>query len=336
MAENVSDNQSFMRSFSELQALFTDTLTSCEYRGEPLGLYTPVNYMMALGGKRIRPVMVMMACELFGGDAVDSLPAALSVETFHNFTLMHDDIMDEAPLRRGKETVHMRYGVSQGILSGDLMLIKSYSWLMDYPDPVLFRHLMTALNEAAVKVCEGQQWDVAFETKQDVSIDDYLLMIEYKTAALLAASLEMGALVGGATGPEARKLYECGRLLGIAFQLLDDLLDSFGDPAKFGKKVGGDIAQNKKTFLYLKALELAQDDQRQELQRLFEGPPSDEYEKISQVRSLFEQLNIPEVTRKLIDEYQILAFSQLDALEVPDNRKEGLRQLAGILGGRQH
>ena len=325
-----------MRSFSELQQLFTAALEEQVIRREPTGLYEPVNYMMALGGKRIRPVMAMMACELFGGEASDALPAALAVETFHNFTLMHDDIMDEAPLRRGQQTVHMRYGVSQGILSGDLMLIRSYAFLAEYANSELYRGLMNALNDAAVKVCEGQQWDMAFEADASVTITDYLRMIEYKTAALLASALEMGALAGGAPVAEARKLYEFGRLLGIAFQLLDDLLDSFGDPLKFGKKVGGDIARNKKTFLYLKALELADASQKSELEHLYSSETIDESAKIRQVLQIFSALGIPEVTRSLIDDYQNLAFSQLQAVEVPGKRKERLRELAAILGGREH
>jgi len=325
-----------MHTVSQLQDLFVSGLEQRTRPAEPAGLYEPIDYIMSLGGKRIRPVMAMMSCELFGGKPADAMAAALAVETFHNFTLLHDDIMDEAPLRRGRETVHMRYGVSQGILSGDLMLIMSYKYLMEYPDPELFRALTASLSDAAVKVCEGQQWDMAFEGDGEVTIPDYLRMIEYKTAALLASALEMGALTGGASAADARELYEFGRLLGLAFQLLDDLLDSFGDPQKFGKKVGGDISRNKKTYLYLKAIELADEHTRAQLVDLYSHQPAEDAGKISTVKGIFESLEIPAHTRGVIDRYQKEAFSHLEAINVDDSSKKSLRDLAVQLGVREH
>lgn len=324
-----------MHSFPQLLEQFKRYLDERTFSKEPAGLYEPVNYIMSLGGKRVRPVLLLMGCELFSEHIARALPAALAVETFHNFSLMHDDIMDEAPLRRGKPTAHVRFGTNQGILSGDLMLIYTYEYLLELEDESLVKQLLRTFNDTAVKVCEGQQWDMAFETRDDVSIEEYLLMIEYKTAVLLASALEMGALIGGAAPAEARKLYEFGRHLGIAFQLLDDLLDTFGDPEKFGKKVGGDIAQNKKTYLYLRALELSDPQQRATLRDWYTDTDMDEAEKIAGVRKLFEELDIPAHTRRLIEDYQQSAFHHLQKLEAPAARKAPIIELAHLLAGRE-
>lgn len=220
------------------------------FKKEPISLYEPISYTMALGGKRVRPALLLMANDLFGGTANRALNAALAIEIFHNFTLVHDDIMDNAPVRRGKPTVFKKWNVPTAILSGDVMLVEAYQLLCDY-EPELLPHLLKLFNKTAVEVCEGQQYDMLFENASDVSIDDYLKMIELKTAVLLGASLKMGALIAKATRNDAQHLYEFGKNIGVAFQLMDDILDVYGDPKKFGKQVGGDILANKKNILII-------------------------------------------------------------------------------------
>lgn len=301
---------------------------------EPRELYEPVQYILRLGGKRLRPVGLLMATSVFDKNYERALPAAMALETFHNFTLMHDDIMDDAPLRRGKSTVHLKYDLNTGILSGDAMLILAYQMLMEVQPKELVTELLALFNKTAIEVCEGQQMDINFESRQDVLIEEYLRMIELKTAVLFACALQMGARIGGASIEDAAHLYDFGRNIGIAFQLQDDLLDTFGDPGKVGKKTGGDIAQNKKTYLYLKALEVAGPAEKEELSRLFSDRPADEGAKINRVIQLFQQLGIQEAAESIKNEYRIKAYQALERVSVTSPKLEMFRTLGDFLLGR--
>ncbi len=317
-----------------LQSLFSNYLSSHQFDQAPVGLYEPINYILSLGGKRIRPVLLLMGCNLFNDEIENALPASYAVEIFHNFSLLHDDIMDEAPLRRGQPTVHIKYNQSTGILSGDVMLVYAYEYLLQVGSSNI-KNIIKIFNKVAIEVCEGQQYDMDFETRSNVSIAEYLKMIEQKTAVLLAGSLKMGALIGGATEEDANHLYEFGRNIGIAFQLQDDILDTFGDPEKFGKRVGGDIVQNKKTFLVIKALEIGNELKRAELNMLMNNTPQDEELKIEKVKSIFNELQVREKSEELMESYLIKAFEYLDKVKVEESRKEPLRNLSNQLMGRE-
>ena len=313
-----------MTSLSSLLDKITRFAAGSPFPDTPHGLYEPCDYLLALGGKRLRPALLLMAYELFRDDVDAALPAAWAVELFHNFTLMHDDIMDAAPLRRGHPTVHTRWNVSTGILSGDVMLIYAYRHLLGVGDDATARALVEVFNRVAVGVCEGQQMDVNFETRNDVSLPEYVRMIELKTAVLLGGALEMGALAAGASGDNARHLYEFGRLAGISFQIQDDLLDTYGDPAKFGKQVGGDILQNKKTFLVLKTLETAAPAEQSELRRWMQTG-ADTPGKVEAVRALFDRNHVPALVTAEQARFREEAFRQLDAVQVQESRKSVLR-----------
>ncbi len=317
-----------MHNYTDLFQRFNQFLNETSFDKHPHQLYQPFDYIMQLGGKRFRPVLVLMGFELFSEDIEKALPVALAVEVFHNFSLVHDDIMDEAPIRRGHPSVHAKYGLNTGILSGDIMLINAYKMIVDLHDTQLVKPLLEVFNELAVKVCEGQQYDINFETQHDVSIDDYLLMIEYKTAALMAGALKMGALLGGASPEEADHLYEFGRNVGIGFQLQDDILDTFGDPQKVGKKAGGDIIQNKKTYLYLKALELAEGAKREQLISYYHNKSIDENEKIGLIVHIFNELKIKELAQEKMNTYLNKAFDHLDKVSIENAKKESLKDLA--------
>lgn len=294
---------------------------------DPHRLYQPVDYIMQLGGKRLRPILVLMGYRLFHDTHEAALPLALTVEIFHNFSLVHDDIMDAAPLRRGKPTVHELYDVNTGILSGDVMLIKCYEYLLKAP-----AHLVPALlqtfNEVAVKVCEGQQYDMDFETRDDVTIPAYLKMIEYKTAALIEGSLKLGAILAEAGLQNCDHLAAFGRNIGLAFQMQDDILDTFGDPAKFGKKVGGDILNNKKTYLLLQAQALADAQDRTALAQWMSNKNFEEGQKLEAVTQLFRKYQVLESATERMQAYQSKAFAHLDQVEVSSERKEELVELA--------
>ena len=262
------------------QTAFLDFLAAQYTQEKPDSLYEPMRYILELGGKRIRPVLALLAADAVGGDFKKALPAALAVEVFHNFSLVHDDIMDEAPLRRGQATVHEKWDINTGILSGDAMLVKAYQCFDGYPAE-LFRDLTQLFSKTAQEVCEGQQYDMDFPLQAEVSQEEYLHMITYKTAVLLGCSLQMGAMVGGLNTTESQPFYDFGIQLGLAFQLQDDFLDAFGDPLTFGKQVGGDIIENKKTLLYLLALEKGSEQQQKELTALFSTQPDDPTEKIA-------------------------------------------------------
>lgn len=324
-----------MRSLSEYQSIFQDYLLENTFTQEPKELYEPVNYILSLGGKRLRPLLALMGCELFDTNITKALPIATTVEIFHNFTLLHDDIMDAAPLRRGKPTVHARYGINTGILSGDVMLIYAYAFLNKIPDAVLVQKLHTIFNQMAIEVCEGQQYDMNFETRNDVTIPEYIRMIELKTSVLIAAAFQMGALVGGADDEVARHLYEFGRNVGIAFQIQDDILDTFGDPEKFGKKVGGDIIQNKKTFLVLKSYELADATLSDSLHQLMNTPTTDELEKITAVKNIFNTLNVREQAEKEMNQFLNVAFQHIEDTPLSTDRKNYLKVWANELMMRE-
>ena len=331
----ICSNLLSMQMFSQFQQSFEQYLHSRTFLYEPRGLYEPIDYIMGMGGKRLRPVLALMGYALFREDYEKALPIAMTVEVFHNFTLVHDDIMDKAPLRRGKPTVHYQYGLNAGILSGDAMLIYAYKFLQEAGSPVAIPALLQAFNQVAIEVCEGQQYDIDFEKRQDVSIPEYLKMIELKTAALIGGSLEMGAIAAGAAREDIQNLAAFGRNIGIAFQLQDDILDTFGEPEKVGKKPGGDIAQNKKTFLILKALEIAGPDTKNALAGYMASSPEKEQEKISAVTAILQELNIPALAEEVKESYQQKAFNHLQAVNTPDNRKEELRRLALSLMQRQ-
>ena len=292
---------------------------------EPQNLYAPIQYILGLGGKRLRPILTLMTAEIFGGKAEDAMDAALAVEMFHNFSLVHDDIMDDAPLRRGKVTVHEKWDLNTGILSGDAMLILSYQFFESYPAEI-YKELTSLFSKTAIEVCEGQQYDVDFETRDDVTIPEYLKMIEYKTSVLVAAAMKMGALVAKAPQKDADAIYEFGRNLGIAFQLQDDYLDAFGDPESFGKQVGGDIRENKKTFLYLKALEKANKQDKESLLHLYSIKPEDSTAKVEAVKSIFEESDAVGETKEAISAFTQKAFDELEKIDLPKESKALLKK----------
>ena len=301
---------------------------------DPTNLYEPIDYILNLTGKRIRPILTLMAAEIFGSTVEKALPAAMAVEVFHNFSLVHDDIMDAAPLRRGNQTVHEKWGLNAAILSGDAMLILAYQYFEKY-EPEIFRDLAKLFSRTAIQVCEGQQWDVDYEEQPNVKIADYIKMIEYKTAVLVAAALQMGAIIAKTSSENSEAIYQFGKNLGIAFQLQDDYLDCFGDPETFGKQLGGDIIENKKTYLYLKAMSAASDDMRSQIDHLYSIQPSDNSEKIASVKRLFDQTGSSDATRKAIQEYTFLAFDQLELMHLDDSKKIILRDFAKDLMSRK-
>lgn len=320
-----------MQDLPTLRQLFEQYLEDNLITKEPAALYEPFRYIMRMGGKRMRPVMALLACQLFETDVRAALPAAFSVEVFHNFSLVHDDIMDAAAIRRGQPTVHTKFGLNSGILSGDVMLIYAYHELQKTPRSAAIGDLVNTLSEVAIQVCEGQQYDIDFETRQDVPLVEYLLMIEMKTAALLAGSLKMGAIAAGASASDQMHLSEFGRLTGIAFQIQDDYLDTFGDPKKVGKRPGGDIIQNKKTCLFIKALELANEAQHTELRQWYSGPATDEEAKVRAVTGLFSELGIPAYIKGLRNEYQQKAYEHLRLVNAAEEGKTILFDLAESL-----
>jgi geranylgeranyl diphosphate synthase type II len=321
-----------MHTFKELVTDFGDRFAIRHFPGQPASLYEPAEYFLSWGGKRIRPVMCLMGNELFGEIHPDTYSIATAIELFHNFTLIHDDIMDQAPLRRGMETVHMKYGQNTALLSGDVMMIQSYEYLNRIQTQYLQR-ILVLFNKTAKEVCEGQQLDMDFENMPEVSLDAYIHMISLKTSVLLAASLEMGAIVGGTSEGNCRHIYEFGRNLGIAFQIQDDYLDAFGDPEKFGKEVGGDIRQNKKTFLLLHALEVADTQQKKRLQQLMQ---EDKQGKVQEVLSLFKECNVDAWAFALKEKYLKAALDHLDAIAVVSARKKPLKELAEFLIQREY
>lgn len=309
------------------QSSFQQYLESKEWVREPKNLYEPIDYILQLGGKRMRPILTLMACDTFSDEFENALPAALAVEVFHNFTLIHDDIMDDAPLRRGKKTVHEKWDINTGILSGDAMLILAYQYFENY-DPVIFQKLAKLFSKTALEVCDGQQLDVDFETRTDVSIPDYINMIRLKTSVLVGAALEMGAIVSKTSDENARLMYDFGLNLGLAFQLQDDYLDTFGDPETFGKQVGGDIIENKKTFLFLKALADADAADKSILLDLYSQKLENSSAKVDQVKGLFEKYEIPSKIKGKIESYTQLALATLEEMDIDADKKQNLSNFA--------
>lgn len=290
---------------------------------EPANLYEPILYILQIGGKRLRPVLTLMTCDLFGGNVKQAYEAALAIEIFHNFTLVHDDIMDSAPIRRGFETVHKKWNVNTGILSGDAMMIMAYQCFENYEEPV-FKKLLILFSKTSLEVCEGQQLDIDFESRTDVTISEYIQMISYKTSVLVAAAMKIGAIIANVEDIEAELIYDFGLNLGVAFQLQDDYLDTFGDEALFGKQIGGDIAENKKTFLYLKAIEVCGISDKEKLMDLYASETNNQ-DKVKQVTQIFKNNNIAEITIQEIERYTNKSFEILEKLSISREKKAILK-----------
>ena len=303
--------------------------------GEPAELYNPIRYILSIGGKRLRPSLVLVSCNLFTDKLQQAIPVALAVEVFHNFTLLHDDIMDKAPLRRNKPAVHEKWGENTAILSGDVMSILTYKILQDLPAGKL-KTVLAIFNQTAIQVCEGQQQDMNFETRDDVRVEEYIEMIGRKTAVLIAACLQMGAVMGGSSLSDARNLFEFGHQLGIAFQLRDDWLDVYGHQEKVGKMIGGDIVANKKTFLLIRAIELADEETLEDLRNLMLQKHKKADEKVRRVKGIFDRLNVSAMARDQMENYYQKALHHLDQVSVPQARKRVLRQFAKNLMGRDY
>ena len=299
---------------------------------EPLGLYQPIKYILEIGGKRLRPILTLMICDLYGTNYNKAFDAALAIEVFHNFTLAHDDIMDNALIRRGKETVHEKWDVNTGILSGDAMLILAYQCFESF-EPELYKKLMLLFNKTAMEVCEGQQWDIEFENRNNVSISEYLKMITLKTSVLLASAMKMGAIIAKVNSNELEAIYNFGLNLGIAFQLQDDYLDTFGNSKDFGKQIGGDITENKKTFLFLKTLEVAGDDEKSRLLNLYSSKKKSA-QKIEEVTNIFKNNNIEQYTLNKIKFFTEKAFEYVNDLNLPDEKKTTLKNFGISLMNR--
>lgn len=310
-----------------------DEILKLDWKREPYGLYEPIEYTLAAGGKRVRPQLALIACEMFGGKDEDVLPAALALEVFHNFTLLHDDVMDKAELRRGRPTVHVKWNENTAILSGDQMLIEAYKLLAGVAEDKLSQTL-AMFNKMATEICEGQQYDVDFEAKEMVSETEYLMMIGKKTAVLLATALQMGAYIAGASQDEQETLALFGTSIGLAFQIQDDILDVWGDPATFGKAIGGDISCNKKTYVTIIAEKIADEESRKELQHWYSQTLSDNTEKIARVKAIYERLGVRELCERSVRVRTQAAHISLDSL--PQNAAtQQLRQLADKLHSRE-
>ncbi len=323
-----------MQKIDFYQREFTNHLKEYSAFKGPKNLYEPIKYILELGGKRLRPTLTLLSTEIFEGDYKHSLNAALAIELFHNFSLIHDDIMDDAPLRRGHETVHEKWNVNTGILSGDALLILAYKLFEEY-EPKTFKELTELFSKTAIEVCEGQQYDIDFETRNNVSVPEYLKMIEFKTAVLIATAMKMGAIVAGASQQDQDRIYEFGKNLGIAFQLQDDYLDAFGDPKRFGKQVGGDIIENKKTFLYLRAIAFCDQEEMKELEQWFSISTDNIKEKVDRVKHLFTTTGSRQATKLEIEKFTIKAFSVLDSINISNNKKAMLKQFGEDLMNRK-
>ncbi len=316
-----------MHSFKSLSEQFENHFNKRHFPLSPANLYDAAQYILKIGGKRVRPVSVLMACELFNEITDDAYHVATAIELFHNFSLIHDDIMDKAPLRRGMDTVHSKYGDSTALLAGDVMLVAAYEEINKIK-PSTLHDVLTLFSKTAKEVCEGQQMDMDFENKQEVNLDEYIEMITLKTSVLLAASLQMGAILGGAGKGNQQHLYEFGKNIGISFQIQDDYLDAFGDPDKFGKQIGGDILSNKKTFLLIHALSVATDQQKRDLEQLMSGKDEHKVEKVLQI---FKDCNVEEWANSLKKKYADLAIKHLDETAVSEQRKLELKNLTHLL-----
>lgn len=325
-----------MDSVKFFQEKIENELKQIQYGSNPKELYEPIEYIMSLGGKRMRPVLVLMACDFFGGDPNKATHAAIAIELFHNFTLVHDDIMDNAPLRRGKQTVHEKWNNNIAILSGDAMIVKAYQEICKASSEQL-PVLLNIFSDTALKVCEGQQMDMNYEKLNKVSIPQYIKMIELKTAVLLAGALKVGGIIGGAKEEDANALYEFGKNIGIAFQLQDDILDVYANAEKFGKQKGGDIIANKKTYLLLKAMEMAENNRymKEELQQWIVAPEFNPAEKVEAVTNIYNFLNVKELARNEMKRHYEKAINSLNTIPVSENKKEELIAFADSLMVRE-
>lgn len=322
-----------MYSKEELSTVIEEYVHALPFPEEPDSLYAPIAYSLERGGKRLRPLLAMMACNIFSDDVERALPCAAAVEVFHNFTLLHDDIMDNAAVRRGKPAVHRKWGANSAILSGDAMMIYSYR-LLERVDPVLLPELFPIFNDTSLKVCEGQQYDMDFERRLKVSVVEYMHMIELKTSVLLAGAVEIGALLGGAPEEDCRRLRRFAIELGLAFQLQDDLLDSYGDE-RLGKAIGGDILEGKKTYLMITAMSRADEATREELRRTYADAALSDAEKIARVKAIYDRLDVPRLTEQQIGLRFERALAMLDGLSVDAARTQMLREYAAGLMGRK-
>lgn len=316
-----------MKGYETYISIFEKHLEKQKFDHQPVELYHPITYTLSLRGKRIRPVLTLMSCDLVGGDYLDALPQATAIELFHNFTLIHDDIMDDAPIRRGKETVFKRWNPNIAILSGDTLFALAYQYAMQ-ADKEILPDILHVFNKTAIEVCEGQQYDLNYETNNHVTVGEYIEMIKLKTAVLFGASLKIGALIGGASKEDATELYDFGLNIGLGFQLKDDLLDTFGDENIFGKQTGGDILTNKKTYLYLHALEVANEDQHKELTKLYNKSPESSQQKVDDVIHIFKDLGIYDATNAEIDKYFEKGMASLDRISVSEQKKDMIREVA--------
>ena len=321
-----------MQDLNRYSAVIEDAISKIDFPQTPNNLYDPLRYFLLLGGKRMRPILTLLGAEAFGKSFNNAIPAALSVELFHNFSLIHDDIMDEAPLRRGHVTVHEKWNQNIAILSGDVLLVKAYQELAKQ-DATVLPDLLNLLNKTAVEVCEGQQFDMDFESRDNVSIEEYVEMIRLKTSVLLGCALEMGAIIAGASKEDRNLIYEFGQQIGIAFQIQDDILDLYADPEKFGKQVGGDVISNKKTLLLLKAFEISDSGQKETLMNLLTETDLDL--KISSVRNLFNELGVREACKERMNHHYSIAKEAIHKTSLSEKQKLPLLQLAAYLMERE-
>lgn len=314
----------------QIQELVNSYIENQDFGGNPKELYAPIDYILRQGGKRMRPTLCLLACDLFNGNIEDCMVPAVAAEIFHNFTLVHDDIMDQAPLRRGMETVYHKWNSDIALLSGDTMLIKAFQYVLAMKKEYSYE-VFAELCKVALEVCEGQQFDLNFETQDNVSLESYLEMIRLKTAVLLGSVLKIGAIVAGADAKNQQTVYDFGINLGLAFQLQDDIFDCYGDVKVFGKMTGGDISDNKKTYLYLKALELASEEDKNILRQLFSMPKGRDEKKIETVLAIYDKYNVRSIVTDLMTKYYEDSLKNLDSIEVSEERKQVLREYAAYL-----
>ena len=319
-----------MKPFQTYLDAVNQAIAAIPYPAEPDQLYAPIAYHMALGGKRIRPVLVLMACDALGGDAAGALDAALGIEMFHNFTLLHDDVMDNADVRRGKPTVHRKWSSNTAILSGDTMLTLATQFIARTGNSAV----MDLFNKTAIEIYEGQQWDMDFEDRNDVTVEEYINMIRLKTSVLLGCALKTGALLAEGAEVDCEALYEAGVNMGLAFQLQDDLLDVWGDPKTFGKEIGGDIMNNKKTFLLINAMQLAKGDDADELRHWLNDPYATRVEKVAAVTALYERLDVRQLAQEAIADCNARAIEAFNRVKISDEDKQAFVDLANSLAGR--
>ncbi len=316
-----------MKNYEQLIEYFEEQLKTIKYKNDPLELYSPITYTLGFGGKRIRPVTTLMGCELFCGDYSKALPQAIAIELFHNFTLIHDDIMDNAPIRRGRETVYKKWNSNIAILSGDTLFALAYQYAQQ-ADKEILHDILSVFNNTAIEVCEGQQFDLNYETSSNVSVQEYMNMIRLKTGVLFGAALKIGALIGGASTNDANLLYDFGVNIGLGFQLKDDLLDTYGNEGVFGKKTGGDIVSNKKTFLFIKALEISDTKNREKLLSLYDSIDIDPEIKIAATKEIFSNVKVDFAANKEIDKYFTSGMECLNKLNIPNENKQYIKDVA--------